>query len=145
MADPAAKRSLTAVLGGWLCFIALETLIQVVFKFAGGDLDADAGLAALVRQAVTTPIVLLGFALYFCGFLVWITLLKDLDLGRAFPMTGVVYVATFTAAILLFHERPNATRIAGVLVIVAGVVLLASDENSPPKVTTMSGKDASDV
>lgn len=131
MADPARPKGLAAAIGGWLLFIALETLIQVVFKYAGTELDADAGLVALVRHAIATPIVLIGFALYFCGFLVWMTLLKDLDLGRAFPMTAMVYVATFAAAILLFHERPNATRIAGVLVIMVGVVLLAFDENSP--------------
>jgi len=144
LADFAPARSLAAVLGGWLLFIALETTIQVVFKIAGAELDPDLGLAAMVRHAATTPIVLLGFALYFCGFLVWITLLKDLDLGRGFPMTAVVYIATFTAAILLFHERPNATRIVGVLVIMAGVVLLASDENSPRKGAGEAGKEEVD-
>jgi drug/metabolite transporter (DMT)-like permease len=131
LAEFARKRDLVAVLGGWLLFIALETTIQVVFKIAGDTLNADAGLLTMVRQAATTPIVLLGFGLYFCGFIVWLTLLKDLDLGRAFPLTAMIYVATFLAAILLFHERPNATRILGALVIVAGVVLLAFDENSP--------------
>jgi drug/metabolite transporter (DMT)-like permease len=138
------KPTLAAVLGGWLLFIALETMVQVVFKLAGGELDADAGLAPLLRHALTTPIVLLGFGLYFCGFLVWITLLKDLDLGRAFPMTAIVYIATFSAAILLFHERPNATRILGVLVIMGGVVLLASDENSPREGAIESGKEEVD-
>jgi len=127
-----AERSLARVLGGWLAFIALETLIQVVFKLAGATLDASHGLPALLLAAATTPLVLLGFALYFCGFLAWMLLLKDFDLGRAFPMTGVIYVATFAAAIGLFHERPNVARVLGVLVIMAGVVLLSADENSRP-------------
>jgi len=115
-----------------MLFIALETLIQIVFKLAGETLDPSQGLVALLRHALATPIVLAGFSLYFCGFLVWIGLLKDLDLGRAFPMTGIIYVTGFAAAVLLFGERPNAARILGVLVIVAGVVVLASDENSSP-------------
>jgi drug/metabolite transporter (DMT)-like permease len=141
LADPAAphlpasrpgpRRPLWATLAGWAIFIALETAIQVVFKIAGRGLDADAGLMALVRHAATTPVVWLGFGLYYCGFLMWMTLLKELDLGRAFPLTGMVYVATFAAAVLLFHERANAARVTGTLVIVAGVVLLAFDENSP--------------
>lgn len=144
MADPATPRGLAAVLGGWVFFIALETTIQVVFKLAGGDLDSDVGLAAMVHHALTTPIVLLGFGLYFCGFLVWMTLLKDLDLGRAFPMTALVYVATLAAAVFMFHERLNATRIVGVLVIMAGVVLLASDENSPRSGGNESGNETVD-
>jgi multidrug transporter EmrE-like cation transporter len=46
-------------------------------------------------------------------------------------MTSLAYIATVTAGVVLFHERLNVTRVAGVLVIIAGVVLLASDENSP--------------
>lgn len=131
MADAAPKRSLKAVIGGWALFIALEAIIQIVFKLAGDTLSLDAGLLAMARQAAAAPIVLLGFSLYFCGFIVWLTLLKDLDLGRAFPLTAMIYVVTFAAGVLLFHERPNAVRIAGTLVIVAGVMLLAFDENSP--------------
>lgn len=131
MVEVPRKRRLWTVLAPWALFIALETTIQVVFKLAGPNLDLDQGLLALARHALTTPIVLLGFGLYFCGFIVWMTLLKDLDLGRAFPLTAMGVVATFGAAVVLFHERPNAVRIVGVLVIIAGVVLLAFDENSP--------------
>jgi drug/metabolite transporter (DMT)-like permease len=46
-------------------------------------------------------------------------------------MTAIIYVTTFAAAVLLFGERPNVTRLVGLLVILAGVVLLVSDENSP--------------
>lgn len=110
-----------------MLFIAVETLTQVVFKYAGATLDDQHGLLRLARQALTTPVVLVGFALYFCGFLIWMTILKDLDLGRAFPMTGMVYVTTLACAVVLFHEALSPTRIAGVLVIAIGVVLLASD------------------
>jgi drug/metabolite transporter (DMT)-like permease len=129
--ERAKGKALWQALGGWALFIALETTIQVVFKIAGGGLDASQGVAALALHALTTPIVLLGFALYFCGFLLWMTLLKSLDLGRAFPMTAMVYVATLAAAVVFFHERPNAVRLLGILVIMTGVVLLAFDENSP--------------
>jgi drug/metabolite transporter (DMT)-like permease len=132
LAEPARKSPLWKVLGGWTAFILLETTIQVVFKIAGGTLDAAQGLGPLLADALTTPIVLLGFFLYFCGFIVWMTLLKSLDLGRAFPMTAMVYVMTLAAAVVFFHERPNAVRLLGILVIVGGVVLLAFDENSPP-------------
>lgn len=131
MADVRAKRPLWMVLAAWGLFIVLETTVQVVFKYAGATLDADAGLLALARHIATTPLVLLGFGLYFCVFILWMTLLREFDLGRAFPLTAMAYVATFTVAVLHFHEQPNLLRVVGVLVIVAGVVLLAFDENSP--------------
>jgi drug/metabolite transporter (DMT)-like permease len=126
-----ATRSLAAAIFGWLLFIGVETATQIAFKYAGATLDERSGLLHLVAQALSTPVVLLGFALYFCGFLVWLTILKDIDLGRAFPMTAVIYVSTLTAAVLLFHEHLNPTRIAGVVVIALGVALVASDTRSP--------------
>jgi drug/metabolite transporter (DMT)-like permease len=58
------------------------------------------------------------------------TILKDADLGRAFPMTATIYLSTLACAVLVFHEHLNLTRILGVAVIMAGVLLMASDENS---------------
>jgi drug/metabolite transporter (DMT)-like permease len=131
LAELPRKRPLWAVLAPWILFIALETTVQVVFKLAGRTLDLDQGLAALALHALTTPIVLLGFGLYFCGFIVWMMLLKDLDLGRAFPLMAMGVVASFVAAVVLFHERPSEVRLLGVLLIIGGVILLAFDENSP--------------
>ena len=129
---PAKGRVLTKAIWGWLLFVTVETVTQIVFKFAGATLDDHAGLWAMVRHALSTPIVMVGFLLYFCGFLIWLTILKDVDLGRAFPMTATIYLATLATAVLIFHEQLNLTRVAGVVVIIAGVVLMASDEDSPP-------------
>jgi multidrug transporter EmrE-like cation transporter len=124
---PRGSSALSAAIGGWLLFIVVETATQIAFKYAGATLDDRAGLGHLVGRALTTPVVMLGFALYFCGFLIWLTILKDVDLGRAFPMTAIIYVSTLASAVILFHETLNPTRIAGVVVIAAGVALLASD------------------
>jgi drug/metabolite transporter (DMT)-like permease len=122
---------LRLAIGGWALFIAVETATQVVFKYAGATLDDRSGVAHMVAHALATPVVLLGFVLYFCGFLIWMTILKGLDLGRAFPMTAMIYVSTLASAVLFFHETLSLTRIAGVVVIAVGVVLLASDTGSP--------------
>jgi drug/metabolite transporter (DMT)-like permease len=128
----AGAPTLGRALAGWALFIAVETLTQVVFKFAGATLNDGQGFVATVLHAATNPIVVLGFILYFCGFLIWMTILKTIDMGRAFPMTGAIYVATLAAAVLVFHEALNLTRIVGVVAIIAGVVLMASDEDSAP-------------
>ncbi|MBS0363911.1 MAG: EamA family transporter [Proteobacteria bacterium] len=131
MAEPPLRsgpeKSFARALGGWGLFIALETATQIAFKFAGATLDDSHGLAPMVATAAHNPVVWLGFALYFLGFLVWMTILKDLDLGRAFPMTAVIYIATLASAVVLFHEMLNPTRIAGVALIALGVVALAAD------------------
>lgn len=122
-----SEKSLRKAIAGWLLFIALETATQVAFKFGGSTLDDKLGVGPMIAAAAHNPVVWLGFGLYFLGFLVWLTILKDIDLGRAFPMTAVIYVATLAASVMLFHEVLNPKRVAGVLVIALGVALLAAD------------------
>ena len=113
---------------GWTLFLVIETLTQIVFKIAGATLDGQAGFPAMAAKALTTPAVLGGFALYFIGFLIWMTILKDVDLGHAYPLTSLIYVTTVIAAIALFHERLNLIRVLGVTTIIAGVVLISSGD-----------------
>jgi drug/metabolite transporter (DMT)-like permease len=115
---------------GWLLYIVVETSVQVVFKIAGSGLDGAHGLWPMVLHALTAPWVLGGFGLYFIGFLLWMTILKDADLGRAFPMTASVYLTTLAAAVFLFHEHLTPLRVIGIVTIMVGVGVLASDENS---------------
>jgi drug/metabolite transporter (DMT)-like permease len=130
-APVAGKQKLGGLIVAWLLFVVIETTTQSLFKIAGEALDDRAGLGALVQHAVANPLVWAAFASYFCGFLVYMTILKDIDLGRAFPMTAGMYVTTLAAAVILFHEHLTALRILGVLAILGGVGLLASDKNSP--------------
>lgn len=114
----------------WFLYVVVETAVQVVFKIAGAGLQAGGGLMPMIAHAATSPWVLGGFFLYFLGFLLWMTILKDADLGRAFPMTAMVYLTTLAAAVFQFHEVLTPLRVIGILTIIVGVGVLASDENS---------------
>lgn len=140
MTLPPFNQALAKSIGGWIVFIAVETLTQVVFKYAGDTLDASHGLVPLIQHALSTPIVIVGFVLYFMGFVLWLTILKDADLGRAFPMTAMMYLTTLTAAIFLFHEVLTPLRWLGIGAIVAGVLMLAADENSDDRATRVEGE-----
>ena len=114
----------------WLLYLVVETGVQVVFKIAGTGMHVAGGLLPMIAAAATSPWVIGGFFLYFLGFLLWMTILKDADLGRAFPMTAMVYLTTLAAAVFLFHEVLTPLRVIGILTIIVGVGVLASDENS---------------
>jgi drug/metabolite transporter (DMT)-like permease len=114
----------------WALFLSLETATQVVFKLAGAKMDASHGLLSVMTHAAVSPWAIGGFILYFGCFLLWMTILKDADLGRAFPMTALIYLCTLGAAIFLFHEVLSPLRLCGVVAIIAGVIVLVSDENS---------------
>ncbi len=115
---------------GWVVFLTVETAAQISFKIAGAGLDASHGLWPLIAKSAFSPWVVTAFSLYFACFLLWMLILKDSDLGRAFPMTALIYLCTLGAAVFLFHEVLTPLRIVGILAIIAGVSLLAMDENS---------------
>ena len=114
----------------WILYLAVESGTQVVFKIAGANLDASNGAVSLLTQVVTSPWPLFGFVLYLSGFVVWMTILRDADIGRAFPITAASYLTTLAAAVFLFHESLNPTRVLGIIAIIAGVTLLASDRDT---------------
>jgi drug/metabolite transporter (DMT)-like permease len=111
----------------WLLLVTLDTALLIVSKIAGTPLDAKKGLAAVLAQGVRSPWVVGSFSINLALFVVWMTILKDSDLSRAFPMTAINSVAAVAAAALLFHEPLTAVKILGVAAIVTGVFLLARD------------------
>ena len=121
----------TKALISWIAFLAVETATQVAFKIGGATLDASHGLWGLIAHSTFSPFVIGGFVLYFGCFLLWMSILKDADLGRAFPMTALIYLCTLSAAVFLFHEVLSPLRIVGIIAIIVGVVVLVSDQNSP--------------
>lgn len=114
----------------WLAFLIAETATQVVFKIAGASISLDGGLRALIYHAAASPWVWAGFALYLVDFFLWLTILNESDLGRAYPLTSLVYLTTLFAAVVLFHEQLTAIRILGAATIMAGVAVVLADEKS---------------
>lgn len=117
---------------GWLGLFCVETGMHVCFKLGGSALDG--GAAQAVAGVVRSPWVWAGLACYIGMFVLWMTILKEADVGRAFPMTALVYLPIVGAAMLVFHEALNAMRVAGLIFVVGGVALLAGDRDraTPP-------------
>lgn len=69
--------------------------------------------------------VVSGIVLYGISFLLYTYLIAKYDLGYIVPMTtALVYILIFTASYFIFHEVFTALKIAGIVLIVSGLVLL---------------------
>lgn len=113
----------------WLAFIALDTGTQLAFKWGADGLgDMDFGFTMLARS-VTLPGVWLAIAGYLATFFVWMAILRDMPLSRAFPMTGLVYITVPLLAWSAFGERIDLPRAGGIALIIAGVVLLGGEHD----------------
>jgi multidrug transporter EmrE-like cation transporter len=70
------------------------------------------------------PWLLGGLVLYAASVINWLVVLSRLDLGIAYPLMGAGYILAFLAGVYWFKEPVSATRIAGIIVIILGVILL---------------------
>ncbi|MNW04786.1 4-amino-4-deoxy-L-arabinose-phosphoundecaprenol flippase subunit ArnF [compost metagenome] len=66
-----------------------------------------------------------GLTLYVVSVAVWIVGLSRVDVSIAYPMLSLGYVVNALAAWWLFGEMIGPLRVAGILLILAGVFLIA--------------------
>jgi len=76
-------------------------------------------------RAVLNPWVLAGISLLLLWLFSHMTLLSWADLTFVLPVTSIGYVLSALAGRLLLHEAITAWRWAGILLIMAGVILVA--------------------
>jgi len=68
---------------------------------------------------------IVGLALYGISFFLYIFLISKFDLGYIIPLTtAFVYIIIFVASFVIFKEAFTALKIAGICLIVIGVILL---------------------
>jgi multidrug transporter EmrE-like cation transporter len=65
-----------------------------------------------------------GFACYSTAALIWLRVLADWDVSKAYPMMGIGFVMTLLVG-LLHGEAVTTGRIIGVVAIFIGVILVA--------------------
>jgi drug/metabolite transporter (DMT)-like permease len=112
-----------------LCGVLLNAFAQLGLKAAtrvsGPLLAGDAGLMNRAMQLVAVPSLWYALTAYGLSVVVWIVGLSRVPVSQAYPMLSLGYVLNIGLAWWLFGEIPNAQRVIGVGVIVAGVVLVA--------------------
>jgi drug/metabolite transporter (DMT)-like permease len=115
--------------GGLLCGVLLNAFAQLWLKAAtrvSGPLVAgDASVMSRAVQLLTVPSLWYALTAYGLSVVVWIVGLSRVPVSQAYPLLSLGYVLNIGLAWWLFGEVPNAQRVIGVGVIVAGVVLVA--------------------
>lgn len=98
---------------------------QVLLKLALQRMGAVAWSADfVVRQLTNWWLLGCGFC-YGCATVLWMYIVKTFPFSMAYPMISLSYVLGMLAAIYVFHEQVPLVRWIGVLLIMAGCVLVA--------------------
>jgi drug/metabolite transporter (DMT)-like permease len=119
-----AEGSISSLVAGlWLLNIVLDTGGQLAFKAAAGDKAAGDGLARWKHMAAR-PWLWLGVASYVIEFLVWIAFLSLIPLSEGVLLGSINIVAIMVAGRFLFGEKLTRLRVAGILLVTLGVVIV---------------------
>jgi multidrug transporter EmrE-like cation transporter len=116
-------------LGLILLSVCLSALAQVSFKFGVSSAtvlpSGQVSLLTVVSRALLTPGVIGGLALYGLGTLVWLGVLQRIDVSQAYPFIGLGIALTAVLGYALFGETLGLQRILGILLVVAGIAVVA--------------------
>lgn len=108
-------------LGAILC-VGMIATGQVLFKLVAMSINGSG--TVLDRQ-----VILLGgtaMAIYGLATLFWIALLREAPLGRLYPYMALSFVFVTFASSAIFHEAVTPGHIAGLAMIVGGLILIAA-------------------
>ena len=121
-------RTITLTTGALLLStVMLATYSQLMWKaraLAHAARPTD-GTLDYILTVLRDPWIWSGLASMGLGTAGWILVLRRLDLSVAFPATALVFVLVPVGAHLLFGEALPPGRIAGLGLIVLGIILVA--------------------
>ena len=110
-----------------LLAVALGAVGQIVMK-RGMQIYGEVSAASVWGQLIPilkTPQVAIGLFCYAVSAVLWIAVVSNVDLSLAYPMVSLAYVIVFVASWLLLGEHISALRLVGLLIIVAGVIVIS--------------------
>lgn len=109
--------------------VLLNSAAQLMLKAGAKTLGTvavgnGASLLAAGWGAATQPWIVLGLCFYFVSAGLWVLALTRVDVTVAYPMLSMGYVIAALLAWHFFGEALTASRVLGIAIILAGVVVL---------------------
>lgn len=108
-----------------LLSIALSAIAQLLMKTGMMGLRAsDMSTVPLLVATATNPYIVGGFAAYGIGAILWLKVLSRADLSLAYPLVSLGFILVALLSWLVLGERITTGRIAGMALIIAGVLVM---------------------
>jgi drug/metabolite transporter (DMT)-like permease len=107
------------------CCTLIGATAQLVLKTGANQL-AEPNLLAMA----TNLTLLGGLSLYGISTVLLVLALRDGELSLLWPVIALTYVWVTLLSLVVFHERVNPIKLAGVAIIVVGVAVLGRGQKS---------------
>jgi drug/metabolite transporter (DMT)-like permease len=110
------------------CGVLLNALAQLGLKAAtrvsGPLIGGDAGVWQRGLELLSVPVLWYALCAYGLSVIVWLVGLSRVPVSQAYPLLSLGYVINIGLAWWLLGEVPNGQRVAGIGIIVLGVILV---------------------
>jgi drug/metabolite transporter (DMT)-like permease len=113
------------LLTGVLLNAFAQLWLKAATRVSGPLIATDVSVMSRALQLLVVPSLWYALTAYGLSVVVWIVGLSRVPVSQAYPLLSLGYVLNIGLAWWLFGEVPNAQRVIGVGVIIAGVVLVA--------------------
>lgn len=77
-----------------------------------------------VFNIFTNGWVIAGIACFILSMILWVKILSGMELSRAYPSVSLSYPIVFLISLIFFNETASFSKLAGLLLVTAGVYLL---------------------
>lgn len=84
-------------------------------------------LIPITLKIIASPWIIFGMVVYVGSVSMWLMVLSRTPVSIAYPMSSLGYITSAIAAYYLWGEDLTLTRIAGIIVILIGVYLVAKN------------------
>jgi drug/metabolite transporter (DMT)-like permease len=108
----------------WLAIPVLNTLFQIFIKLAADGASGHG--TSWFSGSLASPWFLAAVAVEIACFLIWMQVLSELDLSKAFPLSALSYVLVLLSSWIYFHEQITALQLIGSALILGGVWLIGT-------------------
>ena len=98
---------------------------KTVTKIGTPNLRSLSSYIEFFKKTIAMPGIWVGFACITIGISIWLAALAQADLSIAFPIDSMQYIMTLVAAHIFLGEKINKMKLAGTLLVMAGIVLVA--------------------
>ena len=109
--------------------VLLNALAQLALKQGAtaisGITFSMKNILPIALQVIFNPWIFGGLTLYAISVVLWILALSRVEVSYAYPMLSIGYILVAFAGWAFFNESLSLTKLAGIVVIMLGVILIS--------------------
>jgi multidrug transporter EmrE-like cation transporter len=115
----------------WLGMPVLSTLSQLFIKLTSEQLNGSGWI--WLENALTSRWMIAVLGVEIALFFVWMRVLTDLDLSKAYPLSAISYILILATGWLVFGENISRLQLIGSGLILAGVWVISTAGDATPR------------